>query len=123
VIRIKSAQPTELILNVSVPFGLSDANHDHTVSTLSSLSIPRALSTAFIAPGTSDIESLKWALQQGVPVDIDVQAQLSNEVFEKFEEILTKATDLPEGTKLPPIILCEYPYLFERKSARGSNSA
>jgi len=46
---------------------------------------------------------LRWALEHGRPVDIDIQAPISDEVLEAFEDIISKAT--AGMSKIPPILL------------------
>jgi len=87
-----------------IPFRL-DANTDEIQSTIPSNSkIPISFATTFEGkPSAQHAETLKWVLQQGRPVDIDIQVELSNEVFELLEDLLVKATDFEN---VPPIILC-----------------
>lgn len=94
----------DLILSLLVPFRLEDEEHSAT-SYLSKSSLPISLSTVYKTSTPQGITSLKWAFEQGRPVDIDVQANISDDAFESFEDFLTKATELPT---LPPIILCSF---------------
>lgn len=60
----------------------------------------------YTQPSPASVASLRWALEQGRPVDIDIQAPLSEpQDLDAFEDLLTKAmADLPN---VPPIILCQ----------------
>ncbi|KAH8828070.1 hypothetical protein DL96DRAFT_1555594 [Flagelloscypha sp. PMI_526] len=62
-------------------------------------SLPISLKTTYKASGESAIASLRWALEQGHPVDIDVQTDISDANLEAFEELITKASD---GINNPP---------------------
>lgn len=86
-----------------VPFELQAAEHQ-LPAYVSGLSIPFSLATSFSQSSPEAIASLKWALSQGRPVDIDLRGALSESAFESLEDLLTKAVaDLPS---VPPIILC-----------------
>ncbi|KAJ7680429.1 hypothetical protein DFH06DRAFT_1031427 [Mycena polygramma] len=90
------------ILSLMVPFQLQTAQQELPPYT-SGLAIPISLSTSFVKSTPEAIASLKWALSQGRPVDIDVRAALSDSAFEGFEDLLSKAiADLPS---VPPIII------------------
>ncbi|KAF6760248.1 hypothetical protein DFP72DRAFT_883644 [Ephemerocybe angulata] len=65
--------------------------------------VPTSLSTVYTAASTEATEGLKWALERGRPVDIDVQVVLTEATLEGFEDTVGKAA---EGiTSPPPIIL------------------
>ncbi|KAF7361806.1 hypothetical protein MVEN_00524800 [Mycena venus] len=90
------------ILSLMVPFELQAAQHGLPPYT-SGLSIPLSFSTSFSKATPEAVASLKWALSQGRPVDIDVRTALSDSAFEGFEDLLSKAiADLPS---VPPIII------------------
>jgi len=90
------------VLSLMVPFELQATQHE-LPSYTSGLSIPISLSTSFSAVTPESIASLKWALSQGRPVDIDVHSALSDAAFDGFEDLLSKAiADLPS---VPPIII------------------
>ena len=90
------------IISLSVPFRLEDGKQE-TPSYIASSPIPISYSTVFNKSTPEGVESLKWALSQGRPIDIDIQAPISDAVLESFEDIIQKAT---EGlTDIPPIIL------------------
>jgi hypothetical protein len=91
------------IVSLSVPFKLESAQQDKP-SVLSNTSVPISLATVFNKSTPEAVASLRWALQQGRPVDIDVEAPISDEVLESFEDIIGKATEGLEN--IPPIILC-----------------
>jgi hypothetical protein len=92
------------ILSLMVPFQLQAAQNELPPYT-SGLSIPISLSTSFSKSTPEAIASLRWALSQGRPVDIDIRAALSDSAFEGLEDLLSKAiADLPS---VPPIIICE----------------
>ncbi|KAJ7178428.1 hypothetical protein C8R43DRAFT_973391 [Mycena crocata] len=102
VAALQAKDPGIPILSLMVPFQLQTAQHE-LPAYASGLTIPISFSTSFSQATPEAIESLKWALSQGRPVDIDVQAALSDSAFEGFEDMLSKAiTDLPS---VPPIII------------------
>ncbi|TRM69336.1 hypothetical protein BD626DRAFT_393102 [Schizophyllum amplum] len=86
------------ILSLSVPFDLEASEH-----TLPSSSLPLSLHTAYNKVSPQAQESLRWAMQQGRPVEIDIQAVFTDSMWENFEEALGKAT--ADIEKAPPIIL------------------
>ncbi|KAG5635414.1 hypothetical protein H0H81_011334 [Sphagnurus paluster] len=88
------------IISLSVPFKLEDKTQNFPTY-LSE--IPTSLSTVFNESTPEGVESLKWALKRGRPVDVDIQAAISDAVLESFEDIISKATD--GLTKIPPIVL------------------
>ncbi|KAJ6587025.1 hypothetical protein DFH09DRAFT_242963 [Mycena vulgaris] len=99
---LQANDPGVPILSLMVPFDLQTAQHE-LPRYVSGLSIPIALSTSFSKSTPEAVASLKWALSQGRPVDIDVLAALSDSAFEGFEDLLSKAiADLPS---VPPIII------------------
>lgn len=108
--RLQAKDPGIPILSLMVPFQLQTAQHE-LPAYASGLTIPISFSTSFSQATPEAIESLKWALSQGRPVDIDVQAALSDSAFEGFEDMLSKAiTDLPS---VPPIIICESSHILD----------
>ncbi|KAE9411358.1 hypothetical protein BT96DRAFT_1011188 [Gymnopus androsaceus JB14] len=87
------------IVSVMVPFSLESTDRPSLPT-----SYPVSLTTVFSRLSPNSVESLKWALQQGRPVDIDVHADLSSDdVFESFEDLLSKA--MTDVSPVPPIIL------------------
>ncbi|KAG6879670.1 hypothetical protein C0992_013206 [Termitomyces sp. T32_za158] len=65
--------------------------------------VPTSLSTVFNQSTPEGIASLRWALERGRPVDVDIQAPISDSVLESFEDIISKAITGLE--KVPPIVL------------------
>ncbi|THV02353.1 hypothetical protein K435DRAFT_775568 [Dendrothele bispora CBS 962.96] len=99
VMETKSVAP---FLSVVVPFDL-DATEPPSLPILSSSPVPISLSTAFTKSSPEAVKNLRWALQQGRPVDIDIRTDLTDPVFESLEDLLAKSTaDLPS---VPPIVL------------------
>ncbi|KAF9543449.1 hypothetical protein CPC08DRAFT_738664 [Agrocybe pediades] len=55
---------------------------------------PVALSAVFSRETTSaTVDGLRWALQRGVPVDIDIHATLSGFLFESLDDLVSAACD------------------------------
>ncbi|KAJ7091284.1 hypothetical protein C8R44DRAFT_955517 [Mycena epipterygia] len=104
VAELQIKDPGVPILSLMVPFQLATAQQE-LPSYVSGLSIPISLSTSFSQSNPEAIASLKWALSQGRPVDIDVQAALSESAFEGFEDLLSKA--IADLQSVPPIIVCD----------------
>lgn len=85
-----------------VPFSLEGTDRPSLPT-----SYPVSLATVFTRVTPNSVENLKWALQQGRPVDIDVHADITSEdVFESFEDLLSKA--MADVSHVPPIILCTF---------------
>ncbi|KAJ6625534.1 hypothetical protein B0H10DRAFT_2001783 [Mycena sp. CBHHK59/15] len=102
VTALQQEDPGVPVLSLLVPFKLEDVQHEMP-SWISGLSIPTSLSTSISKSTPEAVASLKWALSQGRPVDIDVRVALSDTAFDGFEDLLAKATaDLPS---VPPIII------------------
>ncbi|KAK1225706.1 hypothetical protein PQX77_011326 [Marasmius sp. AFHP31] len=91
------------VLSAVIPFRL-DADPSEIQSNIpTNLGISFSFATTFDGSTTAQhATTLKSVLQQGRPVEIDIQADLSNEVFELLEDLLTKATNFEN---VPPIIL------------------
>jgi len=90
------------ILSLMVPFTLEAAQHE-LPAYVSGLSIPISFLTSFSNSTPETIASLKWALSQGRPVDIDVQTALTDSAFDGLEDLLSKAAiDL---SSVPPIVI------------------
>lgn len=71
---------------------------------LASSKVPTSLTTVYNASSPETIAGLKWALERGRPVDVDLQVVLTDATLEGFEDVVGKAT---EGVASPPpIILC-----------------
>jgi len=95
---------TPEIISIAVPFRLEDAAPTSRPSYLAS-KFPISLCTVYKESNAESIATLRWALEQGRAVDIDIQADLNNteKIWEDFEDLLTKATtDLDINT---PIVL------------------
>ena len=73
-------------------------------------STPISLSTVFTKSSPECIKGLHWALNRGRPVDIDIQATLSDSLLEGFEDMITSAS--ADVKALPPIVLCMILYIF-----------
>ncbi|KAG6903022.1 hypothetical protein C0995_007455 [Termitomyces sp. Mi166 len=100
---VEQLSSTELptpVISLSVPFKLEDK--DQTFPSYLS-KVPTSLSTVFNQSTPEGIASLRWALERGRPVDIDIQAAISDAVLESFEDIISKATAGID--KVPPIVL------------------
>ncbi|KAJ3883586.1 hypothetical protein F5051DRAFT_363356 [Lentinula edodes] len=87
------------VVSVMVPFSLDKSDRPTSLPT----SHPVSLTTVFTGVTTNSVENLKWALQQGRPVDIDIHADLTDDVFESFEDLLSKS--MADVSPIPPIIL------------------
>jgi hypothetical protein len=101
VAEIASQLDTADVLAVGVPFDIENP----TSSQFSDLDLKtrKTLYTTVkqLAPGSN--EGLRWALQQGCPVDVDVQVTFSDASFESFQELISSASaDLAQSG---PIIL------------------
>ncbi|KAH0589015.1 hypothetical protein H2248_004791 [Termitomyces sp. 'cryptogamus'] len=88
------------IISLSIPFKLEDK--DQTFPSYLS-KVPTSLSTVFNKSTPDGIASLRWALELGRPVDVDIQAAISDAILESFEDIISKAT--AGLNKVPPIVL------------------
>ena len=105
--RLDSSSKESQVLSVIVPFDL-DAP-DTAMETLLTSSAALSLSTVFNTSSPSSIKGLHWALNYGRPVDIDIQATLSDSLLEGFEDMITSASVGIEN--LPPIVLCMILYI------------
>ncbi|GLB37519.1 hypothetical protein LshimejAT787_0405700 [Lyophyllum shimeji] len=88
------------VISLSIPFKLEEKTQSFP-SYLSKIST--SLSTVFNESTPQGVDSLRWALERGRPVDVDIQAAISDAVLESFEDIISKATS--GLTKVPPIVL------------------
>jgi hypothetical protein len=75
-------------------------------SYLASSPVMTSMSTVFHKSTPEGIESLTWALERGRPVDIDLQAPISDQVLEEFEDLISKASS--GLSKVAPIVLCAF---------------
>jgi len=89
------------ILSIIAPFNLEAP--DKAVEELLTSSATLSLSTIFNKSSPDSIEGLRWALSHGRPVDIDIQATLSDSLLDGLEDLITSASAGIET--LPPIIL------------------
>ncbi|KIY53951.1 hypothetical protein FISHEDRAFT_32201 [Fistulina hepatica ATCC 64428] len=98
-VQIASLIPSDVqVLSLSLPFSLEESTPD-----IPSLPVPIHLSTTYIGTSDTSIKSLRWALQQGRPVEVDPGFPLSEASFEQFEDLIAKATD---GLRnIPPIVI------------------
>ncbi|KAJ4483305.1 hypothetical protein J3R30DRAFT_3284080 [Lentinula aciculospora] len=87
------------VVSVMVPFSLESSDRPASLPT----SYPVSLTTVFTRVTSNSVENLRWALQQGRPIDIDIHADLTDDVFESFEDLLSKSMD--NVSPVPPIIL------------------
>ncbi|KAF9012419.1 hypothetical protein BDQ17DRAFT_1232265 [Cyathus striatus] len=85
-----------------VPFTLEKPESE-VEKLISELPVPTSLSTVFTRASPEATAGLRWALERGRPVDIDVQAILSDAVLEELEDILSKAAENLDSA--PPVIL------------------
>jgi len=99
--ELESSSTESQVLSVIVPFDLEGP--DHTIEVLMTSSTPISLSTVFTKSSPECIKGLHWALNRGRPVDIDIQATLSDSLLEGFEDMITSASADVEA--LPPIVL------------------
>jgi hypothetical protein len=90
------------VMAAIVPFTLEKPDPE-IEKLISNLPLPTSLSTVFKRASPEATAGLRWALEHGRPVDIDVQAILSDAVLEELEDILSKAGEDLHPT--PPIIL------------------
>lgn len=99
--RLSTSTP---VLRVLVPFSLDAEEH---------VAPPKsaALITSFTGITPHSVASLRWAFQQGCPVDIEINASFDDQsLFEGFEDMMSKAlTDLES---VPSIIICTSVYIL-----------
>ncbi|CDO70359.1 hypothetical protein BN946_scf184856.g3 [Trametes cinnabarina] len=125
-----SSSSSSPILAIAVPYVLEDGAPASPPSYLSSASSSKpsiVLSTTFKRSSPKAIDALKWALQEGFTVIIDVQSDLQTESgWDSLEELLTRATAKPEaqeGSETAPvesngkIVLSAYPSPLNGTSA------
>jgi len=98
---LKGLDPSSKVLSVIVPFDLEAP--DNAVEGLLTSSAALSLSTVFIKYSPESVKGLHWALNFGRPVDIDIQATLSDSLLEGFEDMITNAS--ADIKNVPPIIL------------------
>jgi len=105
--RLQTVPSPTHVMSVGIPFRLQDPPPTITPSYLSS-KIPTTLCTVYTETTPEAVASLRWALQQGRPVDIDIQANMkdADAVWEAFEDLITKSTTDIE--KPAPIVLSPF---------------
>jgi len=102
---LASRQNSTPIISLVIPFNLKDPAPS-VIPTSPDPSIPISLSTVFYNRTPEAVEALKWALETGRPVDIDLPDASTEGVMEGIQDLLVKATaDLKQ---VPPIILANY---------------
>ncbi|KAG7446213.1 uncharacterized protein BT62DRAFT_986815 [Guyanagaster necrorhizus] len=94
----ESAKSVASIVSVAFPFSLDSVEHSLPQSAL-----PVSLHTVFTKATINGVESLRWALQQGKPVDITIEVPLTDALFDNLEDLLSRAID--GLSEVPPIIL------------------
>jgi len=100
--QFKESSKESQIISFIVPFELE--NPDPAIETLvSSSNIPTSLSTIFKKDSLDAAEGLRWALKRGPPVEIDIQATLTDSLLEAFEDLIAKAS--ADLATVPPIVL------------------
>jgi len=99
--ELNSSSKESQILSIITPFNLEAP--DKAVEELLTSSATLSLSTVFNKSSPDSIKGLHWALSRSRPVDIDIQATLSESLLEGFEDLITGAS--VDIETLPPIIL------------------
>jgi len=99
--ELDSSSKESQVLSVIAPFDLDSP--DTALEVLLTSSAALSLSTVFNKSSPNSIQGLHWALKHGRPVDIDIQATLSDSLLEGFEDMITGAS--VDIKILPPIIL------------------
>lgn len=90
------------VLSLVVPYNIQSPDPS-LEEKLAGAKVPTSLSVVYDRTSPEVIDGLKWGLQRGRPVDIDVQVTLTEATLEEFEDAIAKATEGIE--KPPPIIL------------------
>lgn len=102
---MESSPDLDRILSLIVPYNVEKPD-PALQAQLAATKVPTSLSTIYTGSSPEAIAGLKWALEQGRPLDIDVQVVLTESTLEGFEDAVAKAT---EGlTSSPPIVLCKF---------------
>ena len=103
-LRTGSAPVTAIL----VPFPIEDGIPADPPAYLESPGESIVLYTVYTRYTPKNVEALRWALEKGFTVDIDIETNLraGEGAWEDLEEFLTKAIpDVPKGK----IILCVFP--------------
>jgi len=101
--RLEGSADLDRVISLSVAYDLEKPD-SALEATLASSKVPISLSTVYKDSSPEAIAGLKWALSRGRPVDIDIQATLTEATLESFEDLVGKAAEGLESS--PPIILC-----------------
>ena len=88
-----------------IPFELAKPVPSNSLSSPDPL-IPISFSTIFYQSTPEAAEALKWALQQGRPVDIDLPNASTDGVLEGLQDLLAKAT--ADLIQIPAIVISEF---------------
>jgi hypothetical protein len=84
--------------------------------------IPISLRTVYTENTPQCIETLRWALQQGCPVDIDIQANMGNgdAAWEALEDFMTKSTaDIENPSPITLSTLSRFLYRIDVLTVSG----
>ncbi|KAF8893959.1 hypothetical protein BD779DRAFT_1435577 [Infundibulicybe gibba] len=90
------------VISVAALFSLEDPNPS-VPSYLTGSSLPISLYSAFKKSTDVSAATLRWGLERGRPVDIEIQALISDTMLEGFEDLLIKA--IKDLDNAPPIVL------------------
>jgi len=99
---LKDANRDPQIISILVPFSLDQVDKQ-VEAAVSSATVPVALSTVFAKSLPGALDTLKWALSLGRPIDIDIQGTLTDTLLDGLEELITKSSVGLENP--PPIVL------------------
>lgn len=102
---LKSDVAGSQVICYSIPFSLEKPD-PAIESLISSTTAPTSLSAIFGGDAPGAVGGLRWALKFGRPVDIDIQATLSDSLLEGFEDLIAKAS--ADLETVPPIVLCAF---------------
>ncbi|KAF8622688.1 hypothetical protein AX15_006788 [Amanita polypyramis BW_CC] len=102
---LASRQNTTPIISLAIPFDLQ-IPVPSVIPTSPDPSIPISFSTVFYKTTPEAAEALKWALQVGRPVDINIPDASEEGILEGIQDLLAKATT--DLAQVPPIILANY---------------
>ncbi|KAM6502187.1 hypothetical protein JOM56_002164 [Amanita muscaria] len=102
---IASRKNTPPIISLMIPFELAKPVPSNNLSSPDPL-IPISLSTIYYQNTPEAAETLKWALQQGRPVDIDLPNASTDGVLESLQDLLAKAT--ADLIQVPTIVITNY---------------
>jgi len=100
--QLSSSADADKIVSLIVPFNAEERD-PALEGQLAATKIPTSLATVYTAPSEELVAGLRWALERGRPVDIDIQVTLTEQTLESFEEVIANATKGLD--KSPPIVL------------------